>query len=512
MPSLNRPNAPERLPSSDFGNLFSRPRALRASDSASPNTPPSPLTFSTNYLGARPRRRRTFNRTSELANSNPSSPLASPVIITAQRRPHPPERRSHNSEISDRLGNAREILSSAGPPPEADEEEPFALRHRSCSALSAKARKVLGISDSHVGPGASNDEAPPHEPRNGFAWQRGFLGGWLEIRVGRRADEQPRTVSDETIPNLSHATTMGIPSTQTMTRVQTAGDHHQSNAGSGQPLLEESFENFGSTVSTPKEGLYCRTKRTLGLKRDSNDLVDIEHRSRSLTGHVLDRVSSTLKDVAMKRIMASSANTSASDLSIAAPRRHRFRPASIYSTTSSIREMMMGKPPLATPDSEEMYTVANPQQHFTVALGESDNPSFLPSEARRIHTPPLPDGSPGKSKHRGFFFDYNAPMTEESPRHHTTRAGTSGRTGSVSDMEWYRRKLDSVDAGTNSWEEYVASVPDHLPSSPLCPKHPKHKSRGAGTCPYHGKNKVSPPEIKTPTPGDDDSSMSQNWW
>ncbi|KXT07611.1 hypothetical protein AC578_10162 [Pseudocercospora eumusae] len=32
-------------------------------------------------------------------------------------------------------------------------------------------------------------------------------------------------------------------------------------------------------------------------------------------------------------------------------------------------------------------------------------------------------------------------------------------------------------------------VPDHLPNSPLCPLHPKHKSRGKAICPLHGRYK-----------------------
>ena len=212
------------------------------------------------------------------------------------------------------------------------------------------------------------------------------------------------------------------------------------------------------------------------------------------------------RDAAMKRIMASSANTSVSDLSIAAPRRHRFRPATVYLTTSSIREMTMGKPPISTPDPEEMYSGADSQEYVAVKLSEPDNPSFLPSEARRIHTPPLPDDSPGKGKHRDFFFDYSAPTTQEASRQESTR------TGRVSDMEWYRRKLDAVDSVPISREEFAASVPDRLPTSRLCPRHPKHKSGGTGNYPYHGKNKLSTLGIKTSTPKEDESFMSQNWW
>ncbi|KJY01039.1 hypothetical protein TI39_contig305g00027 [Zymoseptoria brevis] len=36
---------------------------------------------------------------------------------------------------------------------------------------------------------------------------------------------------------------------------------------------------------------------------------------------------------------------------------------------------------------------------------------------------------------------------------------------------------------------FEQDVPDHLPSSPLCPLHPKHKSGGKAICPQHGRYK-----------------------
>lgn len=35
----------------------------------------------------------------------------------------------------------------------------------------------------------------------------------------------------------------------------------------------------------------------------------------------------------------------------------------------------------------------------------------------------------------------------------------------------------------------MLDIPEHLPSSPLCPMHPKHKSGGKGICPYHGRRR-----------------------
>ena len=510
MPSLNRPNAPDRLPSSDFGSLFSRPRALRTSDAVSPNTTPSPLSFPVNYAGAQPRKRRTF-RASDFGSSSSSSPLASPAVASAQRRPNLADRRSHHSELSNKSGNHREVSSPLGVIVNEVEEELLPLRHCSSSTLSSGAIKIPEISDVRVTPNTVKDDEPPHKARIGSRWKRDFLGGWLEIRVGRQPDGQSRVASDDVTPTLSHIITMDIPSTQTITRVQTRNDPQWLNAASNQQLLDDSPEELESTISTPKEGLYCRTRRLLGLKRDPIDPNGLITRSRTATGTMLDRVSSTLKEVAIKRLMASSAATSVSDLSIAAPRRHRFRPPSVYSTTSSIREMMMGRPPIPTPDPEAMYTGADSQQHYAIEMSERDNPNFLPSEARRVNTPPLPDDAPGKRKHRGFFFDYGAPTTQDTSRHQSTHTRSSDRTGSVSDMEWYRRKLDAVDLEPVTREEYAASVPDHLPNSPLCPRNPKHKSKGIGTCPYHGKNKASPPQQRTLISPESEISPTENW-
>lgn len=38
--------------------------------------------------------------------------------------------------------------------------------------------------------------------------------------------------------------------------------------------------------------------------------------------------------------------------------------------------------------------------------------------------------------------------------------------------------------------EFVLSLPEHLPNSPLCPMHPKHRSGGKGVCVYHRRRKT----------------------
>ncbi|KAM7189709.1 hypothetical protein V8F20_010049 [Naviculisporaceae sp. PSN 640] len=36
---------------------------------------------------------------------------------------------------------------------------------------------------------------------------------------------------------------------------------------------------------------------------------------------------------------------------------------------------------------------------------------------------------------------------------------------------------------------FAFDIPEHLPSSPICPAHPKNKSGGKGVCVYHGRRK-----------------------
>lgn len=496
MPSLNRPNAPNRLPSSDFGTLFSRPRALRASDPLSPSSTVSPLSFPPNYIGAQPRKRRTI-RSSEFDSPSSNLPLVSPGIVTAQGRPTLVERDSGQPGTGNQFGQYRKPASPRGDP-SILEDGSTPLRHQSSSAISSKGIRILEISDAVHAPDPHKKEEPP-QARSDSQWKRQLLNGRLGIRFGREIGQREEPSEGIKPSSLSYITTLDIPSTVLLTRVQTLSDSRRTDSGSNQLLLEESPEESKSTVSSPKEGLYCRTKRALGLKRDLIDPTDGVYRPKDATATVLERVSSNLREIAAKRLLSSSARTSVSDLSIAAPRRHRFRPSSVYSTTSSIRKRMMGSPPISTPNPEAVNMEPGSHQHLAVGLGEDDSPSFLPSEARRVNTPPLPDGSPGKSKPRGFFFDYQALQAQNLASRDPSRSQSGKRVGSVSDTEWYRRKLDTIDTECNSPEEFTASVPEHLPNSPLCPRHPKHRSRGKGVCPYHGKNTTSPPESRSAT-------------
>lgn len=497
MPSINRPNAPNRLPSSDFGDLFFKPRQLRTSEAKSPVTTPSPLTIPANVVTSR----RAIHG-SEGGRLYSSSPLASPAIATTHRRQLHSERSAYWSESSARLGPSKKSPIQSPGAPEAIKEKPTPLIRRISSAAS------------HA----------PREPRLGFKWTRDFLGGWIEIRVGRpkgsegdERDERSKPESEEFSSPLDTASSLHLPLSHATTIAESAGDT------SGRPLVPENSDEFDSvsTISPLREGLYCRTKRALGLKHGPITPY-IEARSRSPTGAVLDRVTSTLRFLPERAFTASSsAATSVTNLSIAAPRKRRNRPGHRpkWSASSSVRDLMMVAPPVGTPEPEAMYTGSDSNAYLAVDLTQPDAPAFLPSEARRINTPPLPTAGSGKSHPRGFFFNYKPPAADDvqpfSKRPSLPRTSLE-MTERSNDDHWYRVKLDAIDNEVAApKEEPGSNVPEHFPNSPLCPRHPKHKSGGTGTCPYHGRNKSTPSDAdQTPTQSKTGSMspVREDWW
>ena len=175
---------------------------------------------------------------------------------------------------------------------------------------------------------------------------------------------------------------------------------------------------------------------------------------------------------------------------------------------------MMGKTPVTTPTSTALYGGHDNHEYFRVDISNPDGPTFLPSEARRIGTPPLrSEGPPGRR--RGFFFDLNGPNTMAST-HSSPSDGDDDDDGDESDTPPASVKLKTPrasllaaarrrSAGNNDWfsvqlmvedsrdveKQFELNVPEHLLGSPLCPRSPMHKSGGKGVCIYHGRNKSS---------------------
>jgi len=435
------------------------------------------------------------------------------------RRPQHTDRPSYWSDARAISASSREVARGSSGSSYAIEEEPIPLKTRT-SSTSDRARKILDFSNI-VNPSlVNNTEQVPREAKAGFKWKRDFSGGSLEVRVGRQSEPdggRSKAHSEYMTLPLGTATTTHRRSSDTMTIAKSRSQN------TDERLLPEPPEDNDtvSTLGPLREGLYCRTKRALGLKHGPITPY-VELRTWTPTGAVLDRVTSTLRFLPSRASSVStSAATSVSNLSIAGTRKERHgRRNVLNSSSSSVRNLLMGKPPAGTPEPEAMYTGSDSKKYLSVDMTEHYAPAFLPSEARRIHTPPLPSGGSGKRGSRGFFFDYNAPAEEHQkdiPKQISQPTKADDINSRPTGNDWYRIQLDTIDDSREvvTREAFATTIPEHLPSSPLCPRNPKHKAGGTGTCPYHGRNKSTPSDVDlTPTLGQTGtlSPVLGTWW
>ncbi|KAL8758092.1 MAG: hypothetical protein Q9184_004036 [Pyrenodesmia sp. 2 TL-2023] len=400
------------------------------------------------------------------------------------------------------------------------------------SSLAKRALRLINRPSGSASPSAKPARTSSKSARGGHVWKRQISGHWLEIRVGKGLEtptKPPDTDPQERPQGLVPAPPTGPDAARRGTRT--------SDPSRGRMPLRPSStksQESSSAEEKPKESLVTRTKRKLGISNSTSTLpsrISTPSLHQSETGKVLDRASTALRDYVDKhKLTPPSGSTSTSNVSALSAggkskrqRRGLFRPGyrrqkTGHSSSSSVRRIMFGKAPASTPDVDSMYTGSDRQQYFRVELTDANAPTYLPSEARRIGTPPLPGEN---SKLRGFFFDYNAPMStrEQSegvwpnapmnaaPLPHRQQGLRSpgqrfmpsrspgGRTvQDVMDVDWFRVAV-AMDAEKREKERFELNVPDHLPSSPLCPKHPKHKSGGKGVCVYHGRNKTGTDDV-----------------
>jgi hypothetical protein len=118
-----------------------------------------------------------------------------------------------------------------------------------------------------------------------------------------------------------------------------------------------------------------------------------------------------------------------------------------------------------------------------------------------VHTPPS-SGDPSGGRARGFFFDLtpstnsngaNAfPSEQLSESSGTCRHTARSLMDSKGERDWWDvEELAAVPMPNRRAEplDFEMEIPEHLPNSPLCPMHPKHKSGGMGLCMYHGRKR-----------------------
>ena len=147
------------------------------------------------------------------------------------------------------------------------------------------------------------------------------------------------------------------------------------------------------------------------------------------------------------------------------------------SYTSSQRELRLGAVPTGTPEANATYRVGN-KVYFKVDISVRGGTSYLPSEARRIHTPPLPgeevhvQGPLGPNGHRYVKMKPRAGGYYELP---ATRPPNMSR---ALTRDWYDVQLALLESEARPALDHDLPVdydiPEHLPSSPLCPRNERY--------------------------------------
>ncbi|KAI9833540.1 MAG: accessory factor associated with RNA polymerase II [Phylliscum demangeonii] len=281
-------------------------------------------------------------------------------------------------------------------------------------------QRYLGLSELRVVASATKDGLPPREARAGFVWKLLPNGYWFEKRKKRRRDKRSQAT------NESGDSTATPSSVGQVSKKKTSGDgsHESIDSTERPPSTRRISLRWRSTRSgSEKGGLYSRSVkflkelgRTPGPRAQPEIFLSDSDSAKSKTRMVLDETASLLR-IVKERAGKGGGSTTASltPSPTGEPRSSRRfdslrrRKTAILSKSSSVIDLLMGKPPATTPRKEAFYEGSKRNDYFRVEISDPDGPTFLPSEATRVGTPPLSSDRLRDGRPRGFFFDYGSP-------------------------------------------------------------------------------------------------------
>jgi hypothetical protein len=147
------------------------------------------------------------------------------------------------------------------------------------------------------------------------------------------------------------------------------------------------------------------------------------------------------------------------------------------SYTSSQRQLRLGAAPNGTPERQATYQVGD-QVFFKVDISIWGGTSYLPSEARRIHTPPLP----GEEVHvQGPLGPDGRRFVRKKPRGETAKGMNWTRPQHMQralTRDWCDVQLQLLEQDAKPAQSHDVpidyDIPEHLPSSPLCPRNDRY--------------------------------------
>ncbi|RCI10345.1 hypothetical protein L249_4399 [Ophiocordyceps polyrhachis-furcata BCC 54312] len=139
---------------------------------------------------------------------------------------------------------------------------------------------------------------------------------------------------------------------------------------------------------------------------------------------------------------------------------------------------------------------------------KSANSQFPGNEAVRVSTPPL-DEDTADGKPRGFFTCTTPPSVPTRPASAAPRHAAPGSLRrsslSVSTREWWEAPpARSARPPVFAAAGFQFDVPEHLPSSPMCPINSRSRPGSTGVCVYHGRARGSKLRRGSTPPGTED--------
>lgn len=466
-------------------------------------------------------------RRSEASNSDTSPPV-SPTTVAVERNTRKGDKGRSQASLSERSSSAYDgiattLVAQSIPVSALSAEDPTIFYAGACSETLRSSQPAC-INDSFISRHdeksrkrpplrgtklVSRDGSSPQATRPGFSLNMQNAGHLPEERF-----QGSKHIGQHDIRLLARPAS----ASEVLRSMRPTIISHSSPGSDASPLRghKEDFGGFdpqGRRHEKPesrmpgtkleKEGLYRRIRHYFVLRykefrRSDSGNSDLRQQGTG-TDDMLKGVSRILKDHQEKIYKVLDIRSGGPGLPTTA---EMSRPpeslsssyeAGVVSDSWFVRTDGTSKPPLNTPDSDAVYRGPDDQEYFKVELSAPDAPTFLPSEAIKISTPPLPPRRNKAGKMRGFFFDLDAvreavdlPQRGTGDTQPTSAPGDAYQSAGT-DINWFR-----VSVGFETVEdEFQIDVPDHLPNSPLCPLHPKNKSGGTGICVYHGRRRSS---------------------
>lgn len=484
------PQRTQEMPSppflADLGRSFFQSWTLRSSDHVHPvgtsecSTPISPL----NILGHRNAKRSAGpSRQSEISQFF--------MDISDDEATFPPFRRLLPSTISKDpplLEGTR--LSAVGVQD---------LNNSQRSSISNRVRKLLPRSKYRSSSSSIVYTEPLSDARLDQKLKQDTSGHWTERRKrSKQSDSKMDTGSEDAFREIAKPS--GIIDTLRASGTSPKGDLELSQK-------DDPLGTITRPASGQTEGFYTRAKRRLRLSQESCASPQGNIRVKTFTAEILERVTRTLHELTDRQSTVANSSTTSSTMSsrsIAGSYTRRAR-LLLYGNSNKYSDSQMfgvdhtgHQQPRPSPELLATYTGSDSRQYFCVDITAPDGPTYLPSEARRITTPPLLGPEFGRAM-PGFFLEHNSqtiPIMKPNfePVNGSLLARRQQREARSSTTDWYKVQATALET-TNAQQRhrFELNVPDHLPNSPLCPKNPKHSSGGKGVCIYHVRNKTMLP-------------------